>query len=177
MMTKLNNYTKKCKPENYRIRDEIEEIIKEDNIDRSKFHEISKYSYEKILRKFYYTFFEYDKNIRYTEPKKIDLSYAWLNFRRDLKTSEIIQVHYDDSDIDAIKSLVPDYSDEKVFFVIVGEGWVYEGEISEILKVFPLEIGIKTDYYIISKKFDWVVVNCEDGECVCRVELIRKNKF
>lgn len=175
-MMKLNNYKKKCKPENYRIRDEIEEIIKEENIDRSKFHEVSKFSYENILRKFYYTFFEYDKNAGYAEQKKIDLAYAWLYFRKDLKKSGTIRVNYDDSDIDAIKSLVPDYSDEKSCFCIVDEGWVYEGEISEILKVFPLEIGIKTDYYIISKKFDWVVVNCEDGECVYRVELISKNK-
>ncbi len=173
MVTKLNgnNYKKKRKSESYHIRDKIEEIIKEENIDRSKFHEVSKYSYERILRKFYYTFFEYDKNVRYTEPQKIELSYAWLNFRKDLEMSETIQVCYDDIDIDVIKSLVPDYSDEKVCFVIVAEGWVYEGEISEILKIFPCEIGIMTDYYIISKKLDWVVVNCEDGECVCRMEL------
>lgn len=150
-----------------KIRDEIEEIIKEKNIDRNSLHEVSKFSYEKILRKFYYTFFEYDKNIRNT--KKIDLSYACLNFRKDLKMSEVFRACYDDNDIDVIKNLVPDYSDEKICFVIVAEGWVYEGELSEILKVFPSEIGIMTDYYIISKKFDWVVVNCEDGECVYRL--------
>ncbi|MDE7137972.1 MAG: hypothetical protein K2O29_05890, partial [Ruminococcus sp.] len=176
-VTKLNNYNKKRKPQNYWIRDEIENIIKENNIDRSKFHEVSKYSYEKILHKFYYTFFEYEKNTGYTEPQKIELSYAWLNFRKELEISETIQVRYDNINIDVIKSLVPDYSDEKICFVIVAEGWVYEGEISEILKIFPCEIGIITDCYIISKKFDWVVVNCEDGECVYRVELIRKNKF
>ena len=57
--------------EYYRIRNEIENTIKEENIDRSKFHEVSKFSYESILRKFYYTFFDYDKNIRYSEPKKL----------------------------------------------------------------------------------------------------------
>lgn len=162
---------KNSKPASYRVRDEIEEIIKEENIDRNSLHEVSKFSYENILRKFYYTFFEYDKNVRYSKQKKIDLSYAWLYFRKNLNHSETIRVQYDDSDIDAIKSLIPDYSDEKVCFCIVDEGWVYEGEISEILKVFPSEIGIKTDYYIISKKFDWVVVNCEDGECVCRMDM------
>lgn len=162
---------KNHKPANYMVRDEIEEIIKEDNIDRSKFHEVSKISYENILRKFYYTFFEYDKNVRYAEQKKINLSYAWLYFCKNLNHSETIRAHYDDSDIDAIKSLVPDYSDEKSCFCIVGEGWVYEGEISEMLKFFPSEIGIKTDYYIISKKFDWVVVNCEDGECIFRMDI------
>lgn len=162
---------KNRKPESYRIRDEIEEIIKEENIDRNSLYEVSKFSYENILRKFYYTFFEYDKNVRYAEQKKIDLSYAWLYFRKNLNHSETIQVNYDDSDIDAIKNLIPDYSDEKSCFCIVDGGWVYEGKISEILKVFPSEIGIKTDYYIISKKFDWVVVNCEDGECVFRMDM------
>ncbi|MDE5558752.1 MAG: hypothetical protein K2J32_13890 [Ruminococcus sp.] len=154
--------------ERYRIRNEIENTIKEENIDRSKFHEVSKFSYENILRKFYYTFFEYDKNIRYSEPKKIDLSYAWLNFRKNLNTSDTIRLHYDDTDIDSIKSLVPDYSDDKKCFCIVAEGWVYEGEISEILTAFS-EVYFITDFYIISKKFDWVVVNCEDGECIWRV--------
>ena len=156
--------------EYYRIRNEIENTIKEENIDRSKFHEVSKFSYESILRKFYYTFFDYDKNIRYSEPKKIDLSYAWLNFRKNLNSSNTIRLHYDDTDINSIKSLVPDYSDDKNCFGIVAEGWVYEGEISEILTAFS-EIYFATDFYILSKKFDWVVVNCEDGECLWRVNL------
>ncbi|MDE6797919.1 MAG: hypothetical protein K2J36_07915, partial [Ruminococcus sp.] len=71
--------------ERYRIRNEIEDTVKEENINRRKFHEVSKFSYENILRKFYYTFFEYDRNIRYSENKKIDLSYAWLRFRKNLK--------------------------------------------------------------------------------------------
>ncbi|MCM1313799.1 MAG: hypothetical protein NC040_01455 [Muribaculaceae bacterium] len=154
--------------ERYRVRNEIENTIKEENIDRSKFHEVSKLSYENIIRKFYYTFFEYDKNIRYFEPEKIDLSYAWLNFRKNLKTSDTIRLHYDDTDINSIKSLIPDYSDNKKYFGIVADGWVYEGEISEILMAFS-EIYFVTDFYIMSKKFDWVVVNCEDGECLWRV--------
>lgn len=155
--------------EHYRIRNEIENTIKEENIDRSKFHEVSKFSYENILRKFYYTFFEYDKNIRYSEPKKIDWSYAWLNFRKNLNHSEIIRLYYDDRDIESIKSLVPDYSDNKKCFGIV-DGWVYEGEILEMLTAFSA-VYLTTDFYIISKKFDWVVVNCEDGECLWRMDL------
>lgn len=151
--------------ERYRIRNKIENTIKEENIDRSKFHEVSKLSYENILQKFYYTFFEYDKNIRYSEPKKFDLSYAWMNFRKNLNHSETIRLNYDDTDIESMKSLVPDYSDDKKCFGIVSDGWVYEGEISEMLKAFS-EIYFITDFYIISKKFHWVVVNCEDGECI-----------
>lgn len=156
--------------ERYRIRNEIEDTVKEENINRRKFHEVSKFSYENILRKFYYTFFEYDRNIRYSENKKIDLSYAWLRFRKNLKQSDIIHLRYDNTDIACMKSLVPDYSDNKKCFGIVADGWVYEGEISEILTAFS-EIYFIMDFYIISKKFDWVVVNCEDGECICRLSL------
>lgn len=156
--------------ERYRVRNEIEENIREENIDRLKFHEVSKFSYESILRKFYYTFFEYDRNLRYSEPQKIDLSYAWLNFRKSLNNSETIRLYYDERDRESVKRLVPDYSDDKICFGIVADGWVYEGEISAMLTAFS-EIYFKTDFYIISKKFDWVVVNCEDGECVWRLEL------
>lgn len=156
--------------ERYRVRNEIEENIKQENIEYSKFHEVSKFSYESILRKFYYTFFEYDRNLRYSEPQKIDLSYAWLNFRKSLNNSETIRLYYDERDRESVKRLVPDYSDDKICFGIVADGWVYEGEISAMLTAFS-EIYFKTDFYIISKKFDWVVVNCEDGECVWRLEL------
>ncbi|MDE6501948.1 MAG: hypothetical protein K2L10_07690 [Ruminococcus sp.] len=160
----------KQKPESYRTRDEVEEIIKENNIDRSEFHEVSKYSYLNILRKFYYTFFDYNRNVRYAEQQEINLSYAWLHFRKDLNQSDTIFLHYNDSDIDSIKSLVSEYSDNMECFCILAEGWVYEGKISAILNVIP-EVFMVTDYYIISKKFDWVVVNCEDGECLYRVSL------
>ena len=96
------------------------------------------------------------------------MSYAWLNFRKSLETSDTIRLRYDDTDMDSIKNLVPDYSDNKKCFGIVADGWVYEGEISEILKAFS-DIYFITDFYIISKKFDWVLVNCEDGECICRL--------
>lgn len=158
----------KHKPERYWIRDEIEEIIKEENIDRSKFHEVSKYSYEKILRKFYYTFFEYDRNVRYTEPEKINLSYAWLYFRKDLNKSDT--VYWDNEYSEEIKNLVPEYSDGKSCFMILSESWVYEGEISEILKVLSETDSLLEDFYIVSKKFDWVIVYCEDGDCALRVD-------
>ena len=156
--------------ERYRIRNEIENTVKEENIERQKFHEVSKFTYENILHKFYYNFFEYDRNIRYSENKKIDLSYAWLRFRKSLNKSDIVSLNYDDTDIDSVKRLIPDYTDSKKCYGIVADGWVYEGEISAILTAFS-EIYFITDFYIVSKKFDWVVVNCEDGECIWRVSL------
>ncbi len=50
------------KPMRFWIRDEVEEIIKEENIDRKRFYEFSKFRYQDIINKFYYSFCDY-KNI------------------------------------------------------------------------------------------------------------------
>ena len=41
----------------YEIRNEIEKIIKEQKIDRQQFHEVSKFKYEDVIQKLYYSFF------------------------------------------------------------------------------------------------------------------------
>ena len=40
----------------YEMRNEIETILKESHIDRTKFHEASKKYYDKIIRTLYYTY-------------------------------------------------------------------------------------------------------------------------
>lgn len=50
----------KNKPLKYWIRDEIEEIIKE-NIDRKQLGEYSKFKYEDVIKRFYYTYMDYEK--------------------------------------------------------------------------------------------------------------------
>ena len=42
-------------------RDMIEEDIKMTNIDRSRFHEFSKFKYDEVIRKFYYTFSDHNR--------------------------------------------------------------------------------------------------------------------
>ena len=49
----------KTKPLRYWSRIEIEEIIKEKNIDRTRFYEYSKNKYDKIIKNFYYSFVDY----------------------------------------------------------------------------------------------------------------------
>ena len=50
----------KKKPELYCSRNEIEEIVKKCNIDRTRFGEYSKTGYSKVLTKFYYSFVDYE---------------------------------------------------------------------------------------------------------------------
>ena len=73
----------KNKPYNDWIRDEMEAIIKEKNIDRSRFHEYSKFNYYEVIKAFYYAFVDYEK---YPE---ISLPYCWLHFREELRKIEL----------------------------------------------------------------------------------------
>ena len=45
----------------YEKRNEIENIIKENNIDRDIFREVGKLDYEKVIKRLYYTFCNYQK--------------------------------------------------------------------------------------------------------------------
>ena len=77
----------KSKPFKYWIRDEIEEIIKEENIDRKRFGEYSKFKYEDVVKRFYYTFMDYEMF------PKVEMSYCWLKFRNSLQKENDIYVN------------------------------------------------------------------------------------
>ena len=78
----------KNKPVRYWIRDEIEEIIKEEQIDRKRFYEASKYDHLRIVNRFYYSFFAHENR---RKPDTTNLGCLWLRFRKGLEQSEIIR--------------------------------------------------------------------------------------
>ena len=45
---------------------------------------------------------------------------------------------------------------KKKLFLILSEGWVYEGHIDEMFNVLR-NITYITDFYIVSNKFDWFI--------------------
>lgn len=63
-----------------------------------------------------------------------------------------------------VQSMMPQTTDEK-FYMIVSQGWVYEGYIDEIIRVLNETDGLLEDFYIVSKKFDWNITYCNDGGC------------
>lgn len=150
----------KNKPVKYWIRDEIEEIIKEESIDRNRFDEFSKVDYKSIINGFYYAFADYEKY------PNVELSYCWLHFRKELKTSEIVnEMNYKWADfLRKVCSMIPQTTDEK-FYMLVSQGWVYEGYIDEIIRVLNETDGLLEDFYIVSRKFDWTIAYCTDGGC------------
>ncbi len=148
----------KNKPVRYWIRDEIEEIIKEKNIDRLRFCECSKFTYYDIIKKFHFTFVDYEKQ------SKISLSYCWLHLRKDLKViNTIYEQNYDwIAFLKKIQSLMPTSKDNKLY-MILSEEWVYEGFADEIFNVLAETDSLLEDFYIVSKKFDWFTVYSSDA--------------
>lgn len=149
----------------YRIRDEIEKTIKEENIDRKRFYEVSKFEYKKIRRRFYYSFFEHEKYD--TDVDLNNLDYLWLYFHKRLKKSS--PRYNTDEYTDNILNLINNYEKNKKFYLILQHGWVYEGYIPEIISVLN-ESAALYDFYIVSKKFNYLIVYSVDGDSIYKVK-------
>lgn len=148
----------KNKPLKYWIRDEIEEIIKEEHIDRKRFGEYSKFKYEEVIKRFYYTYMNYEKY------PKIELTNCWLHFRDALRKGDNIYVGGDWKHfLYQVEELIEEKEKTKLY-MILSQGWVYEGFIKEILDVLGETDGLLEDFYIVSPEFDWMIAYCDDGE-------------
>lgn len=147
------------KPLRYESRDTIETIIKENNIDRARFHEYSKAGYSKIINSFYYAFIDHGSK------KEIDLNYCWLRFRKDLKQTDTVSENIGWANMLLTVSDKLDDRSEK-YYLILKDGWVYEGYIDEIISVLTALDGMIDDFYIVTADFDKCISYCEDGECM-----------
>jgi len=148
----------KNKPLKYWIRDEIEEIIKEENIDRNRFGEFSKLKYKDIIKKFYYTFIDYDKY------PKIELSYCWLHLRDTLTMEGRVFVNEDWNQFMQQVSNMIEQNKERKLYMLLSQGWVYEGHKKEIFNVLKETDYLLEDFYIFSSGFNWLISYCDDGE-------------
>lgn len=149
----------------YEMRNEIEHIIKEHNINRKNFHETAKSNYEKVIRNLYYNFCDYQKY------PKIQIAYMWTRFRNSLNSTEIITTNWNDWEtyINKIDNLIPEKNPTLSYYLIVDGGWVYEGILYEIKKVLLEYPFSMEDFYLFPKNFRWLITHCDDGACMCRV--------
>ncbi|MDE7323520.1 MAG: hypothetical protein K2N73_12540 [Lachnospiraceae bacterium] len=155
------------KPLRYELRDEIEDIIKEVNIDRTEFHETAKNMYEKVQRNVYYAFCDYKKY----PAVQVD-TYMWTRFRKDLKSTDLIITRWDDWDdyIGKLDTLIPGKKNPMAFYyLVVDGGWVYEGTLTAIKKVLLEYPCSMADFYLFPKDYSWLITHCEDGASMCRV--------
>lgn len=150
----------KTKPVRYWSRIEIEEIVKEKNIDRNRFYEYSKNKYQQVINNFYYSFADYKNH------SKIELNYLWLHLRKELKK---LYCEYAGSDwktsLCKIKELLV-YNWNRKLYLILSDGWVYEGYIDEILSVLTETDGLIEDFYIVTPEYNKFAMYCDDGDCI-----------
>lgn len=71
------------------LRDDIEKIIKEENIDRSRFQEFSKFKFHEIIKKFYYAFSDYER----FSSAAVTLTRKRLHIRRDIDSNVIAGIY------------------------------------------------------------------------------------
>ncbi len=149
----------------YEMRNEIEQIIKEQNIDRMKFHETKKDRYEQIICKLYYTFFDYEKY------PKIQLPYMWTRFRDTLAFTQPIWTDWNNWEeyINCIDSLIPEKISTLPYYLLVDGGWLYDGILSEIKKVLQVYPDSMEDFYLFPRDYKWLINHCDDGACMYRV--------
>ena len=151
------------------FREEIEKIIKEEHIERNRFHEFSKLKYDEVIQKFYYSFCDYKQFFTTT----VTLSYRRLHFRSTLDhyaVAGLWSVNWDwEEYLSAIKSSMPSNDGQKLF-LLLEEGWVYEGYADEMFRILK-KIDYHMNFFIISNQFDWFINHdyIEEGaEMYCR---------
>lgn len=142
------------------VRDEIEHIIKEKAIDRSKFCEFPKLKYKEILEKFYFTFCDH-KNFT---PYEISFERGGLHFGNNLEVYCISGVLQSENWSDYLGKIESEIQNGGKLILILS-GWVYEGYTEEIISVL-CEVEEWADcFYIVSPKFDWFIVHDYIDEC------------
>lgn len=153
---------------NLEPRIEIENIIKNSNIDRNRFFEVDKLSYkqvaDKVISKFISRECSFDFNLhrgylRYN-PKLRCIGIGCLN---NTKWWEWFRL---------LPNICPN-NKEAIYFILVGDNyvWVYEAFLPEVIEILfqgsPIGSG---DCYIVSKKFEWLVGYSDDGDYVTCVD-------
>lgn len=142
------------------VRDEIERIVKEKDIDRSGFCEFSKLKYEEILKKFYFTFCD-RKNFT---PSVISFDRRELHFRDDLKSCGIAGVLQSKDWLEYLDTVKGEIREDGKLFLIMF-GWVYEGYADDIFAVLSEAEEWANCFYVVSPKFEWFIVHDYIEEC------------
>ncbi|MBQ8569499.1 MAG: hypothetical protein IJ446_09825 [Oscillospiraceae bacterium] len=150
----------------YEIRNDIEEIIKMNNIDRNKFHEADKLSYKKITDKLYYTFCDYNKY------PTVQTSYMWTRLRKDCKSTIFAYRSAFSDEKEYFRTVAEEISDEysdKYLYLITDGGWVYEGVLGEMINVLCRIPPYIEEFYIFPKDNSWLIIHTDDGECMLKI--------
>ena len=136
---------------------EIEEIIKEKNIDRARFAEYSKTEYQAIINRFYYAF------VNHNSTSKVKVQGAWNNLRNSLSKVDFVSEDKGWYEmLDSMKSSFAKNCDTKCF-LLLDDGWLYEGYIEEVVNVLREIDGFIEAFYIFTHGFDFLYSYSSDS--------------
>lgn len=140
------------------VRAEIEGLVKARGLDRGRFSEYPKTGYSAVIRRFYYAFADH---VRYP---KVSLDRCWLKLREGLKgLGQVSELDLDWAGfLRALWALTP-WREEERLYLLLSEGWVYEGCGREVFTVLWELDGVWEDFYVVSKGFDQMALYCADG--------------
>lgn len=139
------------------VRDEIERVIKENHIERSRCFECSKIMYSSIIKKTEQAFVLHGGDIHWS-----NMGHGF-NPKLQCKTRDIAK---DRMWITRLPQILPER--EKFVYALFEDRknyqpkyWVYEMGIPELTCVIAEVYGLN-DFYIVSKKFKWLVSECHE---------------
>lgn len=132
------------------VRNSVEDTIKKFSLKRDRIFEVPKQRYSEILKKIEHTFVYHDGTIHWANMGnyKQELSYLAVDCRNNILWFE------------ALDKIVPNPNDT-VYVLLEEPGrqrtkyWVYEMYLEELKLV--LHESIIHDYYIVSKKYKWLI--------------------
>lgn len=104
------------------------------------------------------------------EYPKVELSYCWLHFRQELKEIDCVSETIGwECMLAKIKERLS-YDWNRKVYLILSDGWVYEGCIDTITDVLNEVDGLLEDFYIVTPRFDKFAAYTDDGQCLCIYE-------
>ncbi len=139
-----------------RIRDEIENIVKKENLDRKRIFEVSHLKYRKIIDKIIDTFLLKNSPRYWHYTKSQNEIIHWANIDGRINASEYVVKAESEFTYRDLADILPD---SEPFYVLLEDWndkyWLYEMYAGEIVTVLD-NLGYG-DYYIVSKKFNWLI--------------------
>ena len=139
------------------IRSEIERVIKEKKINRANCFECSKGSYKLIIKKIEQRFVLHGGNIH------------WSNMGNGFNTALPCQtknIAGNSMWIENLPVIIPAY--EKFVYALFEDSlnfkpkyWLYEMCLPELICIIN-EVNGLGDFYIVSKKFNWLISECHE---------------
>ncbi len=104
------------------------------------------------------------------EYPKVELSYCWLHFRQELKEIDCVSETIGWEGMPAKIKERLSYDWNRKVYLILSDGWVYEGCIDTITDVLNEVDGLLEDFYIVTPQFDKFAAYTDDGQCLCIYE-------